>query len=418
VDADPIQTLPWLRRLRWTAVIGQTVTVLVVTRGLHIPLPQLPIWLCIGLTALTNLALHSVRGGRGETPGFLGGILTADIALLTALLHFSGGPHNPFSSFYLVLVTLGAVVLPPLWAAGLGFAGASGYALLFLGGHLLPRPGDDICGVGPSLPLSLHLRGMLTAFLLTAAAVVFFAGRLQQALRRREAELVLARAAAARQDRFAALATLAAGAAHELGSPLGTISMAAGELARTLKHVDGPEELREDAELIRSEAARCRAILDRLQAQTGDAPRQVPVPGLVTELQGRFGARFQPTFLPPEASVWAPPEALTQALVSLVQNAIEASPGSSPVRFGFQATDQGCEFRISDDGPGLSPAAAIHAGEPFFTTKGPGRGMGLGLFLVRLLAERLGGSFHLTAAGSQGTCAVLRLPLGPTHPLP
>ncbi|MCW5558015.1 MAG: HAMP domain-containing histidine kinase [Verrucomicrobiae bacterium] len=409
--ALPALTLPWLRRLRWTAVAGQTLAVWFVIGWLRLPLPLEAVFLCIGCTALSNLALHGIPAGRAESPSALAAILATDVMLLTALLYFTGGPHNPFSSFYLVHVALAAVVLPPLWAVPLAGLCCGGYGLLFLGRSLLPPPGDAVCGIGPNLPLPVHLRGMLIAFVLTAAAVVFFAGRLQQALRLRESELARTRELAAQNERFAALATLAAGAAHELGSPLGTIALAAGEIARAAQHLPGHGDLADDAALIREEAARCRAILDRLEQQAGDTPRSLAVHELLHQLRGRFARRalvIEAAAAP--RTVFAPPEALAQALAALVKNALDASPAECSVVVRVHTVGLFAQFEVADHGSGLSAAAHAHAGEPFFSTKPPGQGMGLGLFLVRLLAQRLAGEFAIEPRPSGGTRAILRLP--------
>jgi two-component system sensor histidine kinase RegB len=408
--ATPVFTLRWLRLLRWTAVAGQTLTVLWVVYGLRLALPLPAVFACIGLTALTNLALQRVPAARGESPGFIAAWLAFDILLLTVLLHLTGGPHNPFTAFYLAHVALAAVVLPPLWTTLVAGLCSAGFGLLFLGRAALPAPAEPMCGVGPAMPLHLHLSGMFAAFVLTALAIVFFAARLQQALRRREADLAEARAAAARHERFAALATLAAGAAHELGTPLGTIVVAAGEVARVARGLPDQPDLADDAELIREEAARCRTILDRLESQSGDAPREIPVAEIAGILRARFPEGLEIDAAPGVTAVFAPPEAFLQALLSLVKNAFDASPGRAVVTCSIRPESDGVGVHVSDRGEGLSPEARIHAGEPFFTTKPQGRGTGLGLFLVRMLAERLGGEFRLSTATPGGTTATLLLP--------
>lgn len=410
-EAGRNRSLPWLRWLRWTAVAGQSMAVLTVSSWLGIRLPLASVWSVIGLTAVTNLALHAVPRGRGEDVRVLAGVMTLDVVLLTALLHFTGGPHNPFSSFYLVHVALAAVILPLSWAGFVAVICCAGFALLYIGAPLLPRVEDVVCGIGPDLPMPTHLRGMLVAFVLTALCVAFFVNRLQRTLSQREAELAAAREVAAQHEHFAALATLAAGAAHELGTPIGTIAIAAGELARTAKTAPGFPDVMDDAELIRQQAARCRDILDRLQNQAGDMPRSVTVAELCAGLRSRFqDAEIHLETREAPQTVVVPPESFVQALASLVKNALDAQNGKGPVLVRVSKRDGRVSFAVVDQGVGVRPDIRKRAGEPFFTTKPPGKGMGLGLFLVKVLAQRVRGDFRLETLDGGGTAAVLEFP--------
>jgi two-component system, sensor histidine kinase RegB len=407
-DRPSSGTLAWLRQVRWAAVVGQSATVAYVSLSLKVALPVAAVFGCIGVTAASNILLHFVPAGRGERQAILAGILAVDVVNLTIILNMTGGPHNPFSSFYLAHVALAAVALSTGWTLALACLCGVGYWLLFQGPHAIHRYGG---AGGDDMSLALHLQGMFVAFLLTSASIVFFASRLQQALRRRDVELENARAAAVQNEHFAALATLAAGAAHELGSPLGTIFIAAGEVARAARSLPGQADLLDDAELIREEAERCRVILDKLQQQAGDTPRRLGVRDLVDGVASRFaGVRLNVRMECPDAAVVAPPEALAQALAALVKNAADASPAGASVDVTLRSAGTDVEFAVIDHGTGLSPEAASHAGEPFFTTKGPGRGTGLGLFLVKLLARRLNGDFTLESGAAGGVRAALRLP--------
>jgi two-component system, sensor histidine kinase RegB len=144
--------------------------------------------------------------------------------------------------------------------------------------------------------------------------------------------------------------------------------------------------------------------------------RRVDVAEVVAGVVGRFPAsRVQVSTIEAGLELDAPPEALGQALSSLVKNALDASPAGAAVQMQIRRSGERVEFRVEDRGAGLDPAARSHAGEPFFTTKPPGQGMGLGLFLVRLLAQRLDGEFRLEGLEQGGTCAVLSLPGGPVR---
>lgn len=415
-DPNPVFPLSWLRTLRWTAVLGQSATVLWVHFGLRLTLPLPPVFSLIAFTAFTNLLLRNLRVDEARSSWLITGILATDVVILTELLYLTGGSYNPFSAFYLVHVALAAVVLHPFQSSLIASLCAIGFASLFGVSEASSGGRDALCGIGPSMSTTLHLRGMLISFILATACIVIFVARLQSALRRRENELAQSRLKAVQQERFVALATLAAGAAHELGTPLGTISIAAGEIARAADELSLPDDITSDAALICDETRRCRTILDRLQQTADDPPQRLSLTSLFERVRQRLGASGHVAVfdtLDSALTVFVPPEALTMATLSLVRNAIEASPPGETVRIQASAVNGHVQIRVVDKGEGLTSGASLHAGEPFFTTKPPGKGMGLGLFLVRLLAERIGGSFRLERNQPQGTCALFEIPAAP-----
>lgn len=403
---------PWLLRLRWFAVIGQSLTILFVDGFFRIDLPMLALFGFIGITALSNLAAHVQARSQPSLPVWLSGALMAtDVAVLTGLLALTGGSGNPFASFYLVHATMAALVLPMRGAWTIWALCSAGYGSLFFLRHICLRLGQNWCG--PAMNYDLHLHGMFVAFMLSGASIAYFVGRILGALRLREKELAEARTREHENQRFAAVATLAAGAAHELGSPLGTIAIAASELARQARALPEQHELAEDAELIREEVRRCRDILDRLQQTADDSPRSIGMADLEAELQGKFPSHSSRLKVQAEAglsAVVAPPQGLIQSLAVLVKNAFDASRGGERVTLEIRRAGSQVEFTVRDWGAGLNDSARLHAGEPFFTTKPAGQGMGLGLFLVRLFAQRLGGTFELHSVREGGTAASLLLP--------
>src|SRR5262249_42066091 len=194
-------------------------------------------------------------------------------------------------------------------------------------------------------------------------------------------------------ERLAALTTLAAGAAHELGTPLGTIAVAAKELERALARLDGLNavSLRDDARLIRDEVERCRRILDQMASDAGETagetPALVPVDGLVRDVLDALApddvARVRVEGLPVPGASALPRRAVTSAISSLLRNALDATRPPESVRLCVDADERALRVTVRDEGPGMTAEVLARAEEPFFSTKPPGKGMGLGLFLVR-----------------------------------
>jgi two-component system sensor histidine kinase RegB len=414
-------TIAWLLRLRWTAVAGQFATILFVAFVLGIPLPLHPLMWILFLTAMSNGILHDIPASPRRNSGRLfGAILALDVILLTAMLYWTGGIHNPFTSFYLVHIALAAMMLRAkrLWALVALCVGC--FAWLFFYYHPLDVMAHEEHDHGASF--QLHLQGMAVAFLITSICIAYFVGRMQEALKEREVQLAESRLHAARNEQFSALATLSAGVAHELGSPLGTIAVVSRELERALEAGGNGMETLEDARLIRSEVERCRNILDRLNAKStsgvGNAPERFDIEALLREIRTGLGpvclARLKIENPEKLDEFFLPLAPLAQALAVLIQNACDADASHQPVTLGFKWERERVLFMVRDHGQGLSPGAQKRAGEPFFTTKQPGKGMGLGLFLVRTLASRLGGDLTLDSKPGSGTCAILSLPM-PIH---
>lgn len=408
----------WLVGLRWGAVLGQIAVIAVVHFGLGTPLPLARLLSLVGITAITNAALAVANaGGAWRSPTACGVVLLIDVAMLTGMLHATGGPLNPFSIFYIVHITLAAAVLGAGWTwtvTALSVACFGGLFWLYD-----PSVGMEAHHMHGDGALSSHLRGMWIAFLLTASLTAYFVVRLSAALERREAELVATREQSSRYEKLASLTTLAAGAAHELGTPLATIAVVATEAERLLAGlpVDAAERMRTDVRLIRTEVSRCRRILDAMAADAGGPQGEIPtdasvrallddaVAGLSTEARGRVQLDA-PTA---DAQLTVPRQAVGQTLANIVRNALEGSSG--PVWLAATVDAARARFVIRDHGPGMAPDILARCTEPFFSTKPPGQGMGLGLFLAKTLAEHLGGALTIDSAPGSGTEVGLALPL-------
>ncbi len=255
----------------------------------------------------------------------------------------------------------------------------------------------------------------------TAAVAVWLVAGLAARLQRREQELRAEEERRQRAERIAALTSFAAGAAHELATPLGTISVAAKEMLRAAAQ-RGDAAAEDDARLIQEEVARCRAVLDQLSAEGGElageglswvSADQLVEAGLA-HLSPPQRARVQVAHEAPDTAWHVPPRATAQVLAALVDNALLASDGADPVQVVFGGGPGVSDLLVADTGRGMTAAELSRAREPFFTTK-PGdaagrAGMGLGLFLAASFAERLDGSLDIESSPGAGTRVLMRVP--------
>jgi two-component system sensor histidine kinase RegB len=405
--------IQWLARLRWAEIAGQAGTVLAGQFLLDGALPMTELLAVIAIGLVSNLALELYYFGdrrrsravwRPVNERQIALVMMLDIAVLTGLLYFSGGPHNPFAFLYVVQIALATVLVRALWSwtlVGLSFVG---FGILLVAHRPLAIPDDR------------RMIGMWVALGVASAFVVYFLRRITGALAERDAELTQARGLAARQERLASLATMAAGAAHELSTPLGTVALAAKELEHALTRTAAPE-LVADARLIREQVGRCRSILEQMAQGAGTVGEGVSACTLGELLdEALVGARTAPPVhleVPPELASVAlrlPPRAVSQALRSLITNAQDASPATATVVIGGRGTGTTLELEIRDRGAGMPDEILARIGEPFYTTKAPGRGMGLGLFLARAVVEAVGGTLEIDSVAGSGTSVRVTLP--------
>ncbi|MGB1015806.1 MAG: sensor histidine kinase [Nannocystaceae bacterium] len=365
--------------------------------------------------ALANLAtMRWVLGPGRATPNIAGLHLVLDATGLTALLALSGGVMNSFTTMLFVPITL-ATQISPRWTWGLAFYSLAGFAGLFL---LTP---DGSAHAGHGHDFAAHIRGMWVAFGISGCFMTYFVQRIAQSLARQRAELTRLRDQANQDRHLAAMGTLAAGAAHELGSPLGTIGM----LVTDLGYMDEVE--RGDAvSTIKQEVKRCKHIIHqmaspelRLPNLAAHAPSWA-VAGLAEDLRAiTSDAPISVTCTKDVQAIETtlPKEVLGQILRELVANGAAACSRRPASRVGVKVefSRRGEELRIDvvDDGIGMDRAAVEAAFDPFFSTKPEGEGMGLGLYLARAHLRQLGGSVELSSQPDSGTKIHIAAPLWP-----
>jgi two-component system sensor histidine kinase RegB len=413
LTATPLATLPWLVRLRWTSAAIETAAALFGWLLPHLDFPLRRLAPLILVAAASNVLSAVWLSRQRALPRLVELVsLAVDALLLAGLLELTGGPFNPFSVVFAVQVTLAALTLGRLPASIVGGLATASYVTLV---YWHTREVDPVHHRLNDFPT--HLFTMWIAVAATAELIAYFVLRASNALAQRERQLEAMRQQAARTARVMSMTTLAAGAAHELSTPLATIALASKELERSASAL-GTAALVEDARLIRGEVDRCRAILDQMSGRAGgvtaDDPEAVDIRSVVDEVRSRLSrdqaAHLEVTVMTTAAPVYLPRAGFGQTLLTLVKNAFDATGNAADARVFLDVTHQHDRLRITvtDHGQGMAPDVLHRAGEPFFTTKEAGRGLGLGLFLARVFAERTGGS--LTLQSDRGTTATLELP--------
>lgn len=409
--SDGTHHLATLRRLvsvRWVVLAAVAVLVLAAPALLDAPLHPAPLFALVAVALLFN-ALIRRRLARAETAGpqEVFSQIAFDIACLSGLLFFSGGATNPLVSLLLPPVAVAALTLPTGLVAATGGLALAAYSLLMV--FYLPLPLAD-----PARATHLHLVGMWLTFAFSAAMIGWFVVRMTALIRERDAQLAAAREQAMRDERVVALGTLAAGAAHELGTPLATMAVIAGELEYEKSLSEGA---RADLAVLRQQIGACKEIITGLSRQAGaerlEEAQAVRADAWLDGLRQRWhslrpqaSSRFMLPVDRPAPTLVADPT-LEQAVVNLLNNA--ANTGSDDIELAADWDDRRITIRIRDHGPGFSPAVLEQAGKKPFPSH-PG-GSGIGLMLTHSAIERLGGRLSLGNHPAGGAVAAIELPL-------
>jgi len=379
--------------IRWIAVIGQLIAILLVHFALGFELPLVLALAAVVASALLNVAVTvryspAKRLSNREAAFYL----AYDILQLGALLFLSGGLSNPFSLLFLVPVTISASVLSlgsTVWLGALSLA-----CISVLSGFHMPLPWS---GTSPQLP-ELYVSGIWSALVLGMVFISIYAWRVAEEARRMADALAETQFILSREQKMSALGGLAAAAAHELGTPLGTIALVAKEVKNQL-----PEgsEMSEDMTLIAEQTARCRDILGQLSHSPeaegrGEQFSHVSLAALVQEAVESHGrgdvlVEIESNGAAPPPLVPRHPEIL-HGIGNFIENAVDFSTHKVIVRADWQGPRLRVE--VSDDGPGFSSDILGHLGEPYVTSRklsdDGGGGLGLGVFIAKTLLERTG----------------------------
>lgn len=399
-DAPFLQTLC---SLRWLAVAGQAATILVATWLLGLPLPQVPLWSGVALLALFNTYAQLRATDTDTAPVTAFGHILVDVCVLTWMVGWSGGVGNPFGSLFLILIALAALALPVRWALAVAVACLFGYAVSAAIGLPLPAGGYFAAD-------RLHLWGVVANFLISATVVLAFATRLALALRQREHELSLLRERFARNEGIVALATHAASVAHELNTPLATMTLLADDIADQNQE----PQVTEDIDTLRELLVQCR---ERVLALARPAANPKDAHGLGTATARQVLEQWQlvrPTIAlhrNDDAPLQLPLDAgVGHLLMVLLNNAADAGEkaGRAQVDLDLRLKDGALVGEVRDYGQGFDARDAVLPGTLFSSSKSGG--MGVGLALSHATIERLHGEMWMRPAPGSGSKVGFRIP--------
>lgn len=410
--ASPRKFLHMLLWLRVCAVIGQSITVVVIQRWLGIELPVAAMGGVIAGLAVTALLTGlRLRTALPATELEVAAQLLIDIAELTILLCLSGGTTNPFASLYLIPVALAAVGLAWQYTMAITVACLGCY------GYLIDRFTTlDFMHASLASAFDLHLAAMHVTFAIGAVLLAVVLSVMAAEMRRRDQAMAALREEVMRKEHLSAMGVLAAGAAHELSTPLLSMALLVTEL-RAARRMDA--QFRDDLALLEKQITVCKHKLTTLleaAGSRGPGKRVAPVRTVVQEVLDRWSivrpavrleVDWQALAGDPAVAV---DEGFPQALINLLDNAAEASESmdSDLVRVLVTGNMHGIRIYIDDEGPGLSAEALRHAGKAVFTTKK--KGFGLGLVLSHANLNRLDGDLTLTLRPGGGTRTAISIP--------
>ena len=397
-----------LCNLRWLAVVGQALTVTLVVGWLGIPLPVAALSAGIGVLALFNAYVTArVHGAAADNASDAEVCLhvLVDIAVLTWMIALSGGMENPFASLFLIPIAIAILALPPRLMGLTAALSGLGYFVSTLFGRELPPVAGLLGG-----PFGLHKIGMLANFVVSAVVILFFFTRMTAAWRRSEREVAQLREQFARNEGILALATHAASVAHELNTPLGTLTLMVDDLV----HEAASKSERKEFATMKSLLEICRDRVRELAAPAASDVRDGPPERVNLDLVIQQWQLVRPTIELRRTGSIAGFEKVDPAvghlLQALLNNAADAGEqaGITRVDLDLSSDARGLRGEIRDYGVGFDQAQPPLPAALFRTSK-PG-GLGIGLALSHATVERLGGELSMQATDGRGVRVEFSLP--------
>ncbi len=413
-----------LKRLfvfRSAVVISELLVIGLAVYGLNVMLPVQSMLVVIALYSAFNVFVWiRLRKEHHASSNEFFFDLVVDVLALAALLYFAGGSSNPFVSLFLLPLVIVAATLPKRYVWAMAAVTLGFYSLLMVINVPAPQDmgGHHHHAVHSSSGLDLHVLGMWFSFLLGVGLILFFVVSMAEALRKRDVKLAEARERNLRDEHMVALGTLAAGAAHELGTPLATMAILTKEMENDYSR---QPDVVDKVKLLRSQVERCKTTIGQISASAGQMKAesgQSEDLRLYLHRSAKCWQEMHPattidaTFNGSDpAPVIVLDATLNQAIINLLNNAAEASPDR--IEFHASWSESDLDLEVKDFGDGFSPAALAELGKPFFTTKSDGHG--LGFYLAQSVVHRFGGemSFGNVESGSKqgGAYVHVRLPL-------
>lgn len=398
--------------LRNISITAQCLAIALVYWTIDIILPWSEMMIVVALLAALNMAtgLRLQNNWPVSNLEFFAQLLI-DVFALSALLYFSGGSTNPFISLYLLPLTIAAAALPSRFTWVMAVITISCYTILLF--NYVPLPHDHSKHL---VEFNLHVSGMWLAFVLSTLIIAWFVVKMSISIRERDKDLALVREQALRNEQIIALGSQAASAAHELGTPLSTMAVVTKELQQ--EYTDD-SEFQNNLRILRDQITHCKQTLTQLLANAGQIRaedgsgqsvdyflQQVLDKWRLIRPSVKFTYHCNGTMPVPQIMST---QLLHQSILNLLNNAADASSTRVDIKSNWD--NLALHLEIIDDGEGLTAEAIQRAGEAFFTSKTPGQGFGIGLFLANANIERFGGNVRLFNHEDGGACTHVTLPL-------